>query len=482
MTPDEFAELRVARAAELLRRREVSSTELTRAALEQIERHDGAIHAFLHVAAETALRQAAVADERLERGEGGSPLLGVPFGLKDNISTAGLPTTCGSRILEGYVPPYDATVTRRLREAGAVLVGKTNCDEFAMGSSTEFSAYGPTRNPRDPSRVPGGSSGGSAAAVAAGEVPFALGSDTGGSVRQPAAFCGVVGLKPTYGRVSRFGLVAFGSSLDQVGPLTRDVRDCALVLEAIAGLDPNDSTSLPWPVPRYADALTGDVRGLRVGVPREYFIEGMDPGVDRAVRGAVARLGELGATVGEVSLPHTRYALAAYYVIAPAEASANLARYDGVKYGRSDRAGLDVNGMMSTTRANGFGPEVKRRIMIGTYALSSGYYDAFYLKAQKVRTLVKADFDEAFERFDVLAAPTCPTVAFRLGEKLDDPVSMYLTDVFTVTVNCAGVPGLVLPCGETEGLPVGLQLIGPAGGEETLLRVGHAYEASGVAA
>jgi aspartyl-tRNA(Asn)/glutamyl-tRNA(Gln) amidotransferase subunit A len=481
MNLDEFAGLSVAGASELLRRREVSSTELTRLALERIGASDPTIHAFLHVAADLALRQAGVADERIERGEDG-PLLGVPFALKDNISTVGLPTTCGSRILEGYLPPYDATVTRRLREAGAVLVGKTNCDEFAMGSSTEHSAYGPTRNPRDPSRVPGGSSGGSAAAVAGGQVPFALGSDTGGSVRQPAAFCGVVGLKPTYGRVSRYGLVAFGSSLDQIGPLTRRVRDCALVLEAIAGHDPNDSTSLDWPVPRYAAALNGDVRGLRVGVPREYFVEGLDPGVERAVRGAIARLEQLGATIGEVSLPHTRYALAAYYVIAPAEASSNLARYDGVKYGRSDRDGLDVNGMMSATRANGFGPEVKRRIMIGTYALSSGYYDAYYLKAQKVRSLVKADFDEAFERFDVLAAPTCPTVAFRLGEKLDDPVSMYLTDAFTVTVNCAGVPGLVLPCGEADGMPVGLQLIGPAGGEETLLRAGHAYETSGVAA
>ena len=477
MSPGDFAELTLAGAADLLRRRESSSVELTTAALVQIDRLDGELHAFLHVAGEAALAQAAAADERRANGDSG-PLLGIPFALKDNISTVGQPTTCGSRILEGYLPPYDATVTARLREAGAVLVGKTNCDEFAMGSSTEFSAYGPTRNPRDPSRVPGGSSGGSAAAVGAGEVLFALGSDTGGSVRQPAAFCGVVGMKPTYGRVSRYGLVAYGSSLDQIGPLTRDVRDCALVLEGIAGHDPRDSTSLPSPVPRYVESLTGDLRGLRVGVPSEYFVEGMDPGVERAVRAAVDRLGELGATVGEVSLPHTKYALAAYYVIAPAEASANLARYDGVKYGRSDRDGLDVIGMTATTRANGFGPEVKRRIMVGTYALSSGYYDAYYVKAQKVRSLVKADFDRAFEKFDVLAAPTSPTVAFKIGVKVDDPVAMYLNDIFTVTLNCAGVPGLVVPCGESEGLPVGLQLIGRHGGEETLLRVGHAYETS----
>jgi aspartyl-tRNA(Asn)/glutamyl-tRNA(Gln) amidotransferase subunit A len=477
VSPADYDDLTVARAGEMLRRREASSVDLTIAALEQIARRDPEIHAFLHVAADSALAQATAADERLAAGEVG-PLLGIPFALKDNISTVGQPTTCGSRILEGYRSPYDATVAVRLREAGAVLVGKTNCDEFAMGSSTEFSAYGPTRNPRDPSRVPGGSSGGSAAAVAAGEVLFALGSDTGGSVRQPASFCGVVGMKPTYGRVSRYGLVAYGSSLDQIGPLTRDVRDCALVLEAIAGHDPHDSTSLPGPVPRYADALGGDLAGVRVGVPSEYFVEGMDPGVERAVRDAVDGLRGLGADVGEVSLPHTRYALAAYYVIAPAEASANLARYDGVKYGRSDRDGLDVIGMTATTRANGFGPEVKRRVMIGTYALSSGYYDAYYVKAQKVRSLVKSDFDRAFERFDVLAAPTCPTVAFKLGEKLDDPVAMYLTDVFTVTLNCAGVPGLVVPCGESDGMPVGLQLIGPHGGEEMLLRVGHAYEAS----
>jgi aspartyl-tRNA(Asn)/glutamyl-tRNA(Gln) amidotransferase subunit A len=349
-------------------------------------------------------------------------------------------------------------------------------DEFAMGSSTEFSAYGPTRNPRDPSRVPGGSSGGSAAAVAAGEAFFALGSDTGGSIRLPAAFCGVVGLKPTYGRVSRYGLVAFGSSLDQIGPLARDVRDAALVLGAIAGHDPNDATSLPWEVPDYAASLDRDVRGMRIGVPAEYFAAGLEQGVEAAVRAGVERLRGLGAEVDEVSMPHTRYALAAYYVIAPAEASANLARYEGVKYGYSDRSGPDIWEMFARSREGGFGAEVKRRIMIGTYALSSGYYDAYYLQAQKVRTLVKGDFDKAFERFDALVAPTCPTVAFPIGAKTDDPVSMYLTDVLTVTVNCAGVPALVVPCGESEGLPVGMQLIGPAGGEEKLLRLGHAFE------
>jgi aspartyl-tRNA(Asn)/glutamyl-tRNA(Gln) amidotransferase subunit A len=475
----ELADLTVHGAADLLRRRDVSSVELTRAALDRIERRDGELNAYLHVAADAALAAAQAADGRLAReGEAAPALCGIPYGLKDNISTADMPTTCGSRILEGYRPPYDATAAARLKAAGAVLLGKLNMDEFAMGSSTEFSAFGPTRNPRDPTRVPGGSSGGPGAAAAAGEGLFTLGSDTGGSVRLPAAFCGVVGLKPTYGRVSRYGLVAFGSSLDQIGPLTRSVRDAALVLGSIAGHDPLDSTSLETPVPDYAAALRRDVAGLRVGVPREYFASGLEPGVEQAVRAAIARLRELGASVDEVDMPHTRYALAAYYVIAPSEASANLARYDGVKYGLSIREGGDLFSMFARTRGQGFGPEVKRRIMIGTYALSSGYYDAYYVKAQKVRTLVKGDFDRAFERFDVLAAPTCPTVAFKIGQKTDDPVSMYLTDVLTVTVNCAGVPALVLPCGESEGLPVGLQLIGPSGGEEKLFHAAYAYEQS----
>ncbi|MBI2942081.1 MAG: Asp-tRNA(Asn)/Glu-tRNA(Gln) amidotransferase subunit GatA, partial [Chloroflexi bacterium] len=409
-------------------------------------------------------------------GDDLSPLAGIPLAVKDNICTTFARTTCGSRIMENFVPPYDATVVERLRAAHAIVVGKTNMDEFAMGSSCEHSAFGPTRNPVDTSRVPGGSSGGSAAAVAAGEALGALGSDTGGSVRLPASFCGVVGLKPTYGRVSRYGLVAFGSSLDQIGPLARDVTDAALLLNVIAGPDPCDSTSLPWPVPDYTRGLVPDVRGLRIGVPREYFVAGMQPEVEATIRGAIRRLEGLGARVGEVSLPYTRFALAAYYVVAPAEASTNLARYDGVKYGLSIRDDLDVWQMFERTREVGFGPEVKRRIMLGTYALSSGYYEAYYLRAQKMRTLIKQDFDRAFAEFDVLAAPTAPTVAFTIGERVDDPIQMYLTDVFTVTVNVAGIPGLTVPAGLATGLPVGLQLLGPAGGEETLFRVGYTLE------
>ncbi len=475
-----LASLTVHGAGDLLRRHEISAVDLTRDCLAQIERREPTTRAFLTVTADAALEQARDADRRLASGESG-PLLGIPYALKDNMCVAGVRTTAGSRILETFVPPYDSSVARRLREAGAVLVGKTNLDEFAMGSSTEFSAYYPTRNPRDPSRVPGGSSGGSAAAVAADECLFALGSDTGGSVRLPASFCGVVGMKPTYGRVSRYGLIAFASSLDQIGPLTKDVTDCATVLGAIAGHEPLDSTSLDWPVPDYGEALAGGLRAdgqpLRIGVPREYFVAGIQPGVEARVRDGIDRLAALGAEVAETSLPYTRYALDAYYVIAPAEASANLARYDGVKYGLSIR-GADAFSAMEATREAGFGPEVKRRIMLGTYALSSGYYDAYYLRAQRVRTLIKRDFDAAFERFDVLAVPTAPTVAFRLGERTDDPLAMYLTDVCTVTVNIAGIPGLVVPCGESEGLPVGLQLLGPAGGEARLLRAGYALEDS----
>ena len=460
-----------------MRTRQISAVELTRSVLDQIERVDGQLHAFLAVMPRQALERAASIDAARAAGQELGPLAGIPVAVKDNMCTRGTLTTCGSRILHNFVPPYDATVVRKLRDAGAVIIGKTNLDEFAMGSSTEHSAFGPTRNPRDPSRVPGGSSGGSAAAVAANEAMVALGSDTGGSVRLPASFCGVVGMKPTYGRVSRFGLVAYASSLDQIGPLTKDVTDCALVLNAIAGHDPNDSTSLDWAVPDYTQALVPEVRGMRVGVPREYFVAGMQPEVEASVRAAIAALESIGAAVGEVSLPHTRYALDAYYVIAPAEASANLARYDGVKYGLgpADRD-VDIFTAMEATRAAGFGAEAKRRIMLGTYALSSGYYDAYYLRAQKVRTLIKQDFDRAFERFDVLITPTAPTVAFRLGERVDDPWAMYLTDVCTVTVNIAGIPGLVVPCGESGGLPIGLQILGPAGGEETLLRVGFAYE------
>lgn len=465
-------------AGDLLRRREISAIDLVNAVLDQIEQREPTIRAYITRTPDDARRQAAEIDRRFASGEELPPLAGIPIALKDNLCTAGIRTTCASRILENFVPPYDATVVRKLRESGAIILGKTNMDEFAMGSSTEFSAFYPTANPWNPAMVPGGSSGGSAAAVAAGEALAALGSDTGGSIRTPASFCGVVGLKPTYGRVSRYGLVAFGSSLDQIGPLTRDVTDAALLLAAIAGHDPNDSTTLDWPVPDYREALRPDVKGLRIGVPREYFVEGMDPLVAQAVRQAILKIGSLGASVDETSLPNTRYALAAYYIVAPAEASANLARYDGVKYGLRV-PGADVWEMFDRTREVGFGPEVKRRIMVGTFTLSAGYHEAYYLRAQKVRTLIKQDFDRAFQEFDVLAVPTTPTPAFPIGARIEDPVAMYLTDVFTVTVNAAGIPGLVVPCALVHGLPVGLQLLGRAGSEETLLRVGYAFEQSG---
>jgi aspartyl-tRNA(Asn)/glutamyl-tRNA(Gln) amidotransferase subunit A len=405
-----------------------------------------------------------------------NPLMGIPVAIKDVICTKGIPTTCASRILEGFVPPYDATVIELLYERGAVLLGKTNMDEFAMGSSTENSAFFPTHNPWDLSRVPGGSSGGSAAAVAADECIYSLGTDTGGSVRQPAALCGVVGLKPTYGRVSRYGLVAFASSLDQIGPITKDVEDAAIVMNAIAHYDPRDSTSVNAPTPDYTRALLPEIKGLRIGVPKEYFIEGMQEGVEEAIRKAIEELEELGAEVGEVSLPHTDYSLPTYYIIAPAEASANLARYDGVKYGFSYPRADDIWDNYRKTRQVGFGDEVRRRIMLGTYALSAGYYDAYYLKAQKVRTLIKRDFDLAFEEFDVIVAPTSPTVAFKLGEKVDDPLQMYLSDVFTLSMNLAGICGISIPCGFSDGLPVGMQIMGPAFAEEKVLQVAYAYE------
>jgi len=471
----DLASLTIRRAAEMLRRREVSAVELTQALLDRIVEVDNSLRAYLTLAPETALAQAAEADQRRSAGED-HPLLGIPLAIKDVICVEGLPSTCGSRILENYVPPFSATVVEKLRAAGAVLLGKTNTDEFAMGSSTENSAYFTTHNPWDLERVPGGSSGGSAAAVAADLAFGALGSDTGGSVRQPAAFCGIVGIKPTYGRVSRWGLVAFASSLDQIGCLTRDVGDAALLLEAIAGYDSRDSTAMKVPVPRYADALSGDVRGLRIGVPREYFGAGMQPEVEAAVQAAIATLADLGAEIVEVSLPHTEYALPVYYLIAPAEASANLARYDGIRYGLSIE-GQDLWDSYRQTRANGFGPEVKRRIMLGTYALSAGYYDAYYLKAGKVRTLIRRDFDGALEQCDVLVAPTTPTTAFRIGEKADDPLQMYLQDVYTLALSLAGLPGLTLPCGfDSAGLPIGLQIMGAAFEEATLLRVAQAYE------
>jgi aspartyl-tRNA(Asn)/glutamyl-tRNA(Gln) amidotransferase subunit A len=459
----------------------VTATAATEAHLARIAARDGALHAFLHVDADGARAAAARVDAALARGEAVGPLAGVPVGLKDNLVTRGLPTTCGSRILAGYRPPYDGAAWERLRAAGAILLGKLNLDEFAMGSSTESSAFGATRNPHDPTRVPGGSSGGSAAAVAAGLCALALGTDTGGSIRQPASYCGVVGVKPTYGRVSRYGVIAFASSLDQLGPLGRTVADCALGLEILAGPDPRDATSLPAPVPRYRDAAGRGVAGLRVGVPREYFGAGLDGEVEAAVRAAIAGLAAAGATVVEVSLPHTEHAIAAYYLIATAEASSNLARYDGVRYGlREPRPSL--RDTYRATRAAGFGPEVKRRIMLGTYALRAGYYDQYYRKAQCVRTLVREDFTRAFAACDLLATPTAPVPPFRLGEKLADPLAMYLCDVYTTSCNLAGLPGLSVPCGRTAGgLPIGLQLIGRALDEETLFRAAFVVEAQAAA-
>ncbi len=481
---DSLYRLTAHEAAELLRRREVSSVDLTRAVFDRIREVEKRVHAFLTLTENEALAQARAADERIAGGEAGS-LTGIPAAIKDVICTKGVRTTCGSRILENFVPPYDAHVIERLRTAGFVMAGKTNMDEFAMGSSGENSAFGPTHNPWAPDRVPGGSSAGSAAAVACGEVFYALGTDTGGSIRQPACLSGVVGLKPTYGRVSRYGLVAFGSSLDQIGPFARSVRDAALVFQAIAGHDLRDSTSADLtsaPVPDVDGALVPDVKGLRVGVPQEYFIEGMDGAVRKAVEGAVAELEALGAEVDwEVSLPSTEHALSVYYIIAPSEASANLARYDGVKYGYSYTEGGSMWENMERTRQFGFGDEVKRRIMLGTYALSAGYYDAYYLKAQKVRTLIRREFDAAFETHDVLVTPVSPTPAFRLGEKMDDPLQMYLSDIFTIPVNIAGLPGISVPCGfataaDSARLPIGLQILAKPFDESTLLRVAYAYE------
>ncbi len=475
MNTSDIIGLTVHRARELLDRREVSSVELTRAVLERIQQVEESVKAFVTVTDALALEQARRADERIASGDA-APLTGIPMQLKDNMTTKGVRTTCSSRMLESFVPPYDATVTRKLYEQGAVLVGKGNLDEFAMGSSTENSAFFPTRNPWDLERVPGGSSGGPAAAVAADECIFSLGSDTGGSIRQPAALCGVVGLKPTYGLVSRYGLVAFASSLDQIGPITKDVTDCALVLNAIAGHDHCDSTSINRDVPDYTRSLKGDLSGLRIGVPREYFVEGMDKGVEDATRRAIQALKGLGATIEETSLPHTSYSLAVYYIIAPSEASANLARYDGVKYGFAVQDADTMWEALEKTRQHGFGPEVKRRIMLGTYALSAGYYDAYYLKALRVRTLIRREFEEAFRRFDAMVMATSPSVAFRFGEKTADPVQMYLNDVLTMPANIAGIPGISVPCGLSDGLPVGLQIMAPALGEETLLRIAYAYE------
>src|SRR5262245_28554252 len=471
-----FAALTLHEAAEKLRRREFSSEELTQAVLKDIADNDDKVRAYITLARDSALAQAREADEQLKHNEAASPVLGIPIALKDNFLTRGLRTTCASKILGDFIPPYDATSVKKLRGAGAVITGKTNLDEFAMGSSAENSAFFPTRNPWNLERIPGGSSGGSAAAVAADECIAALGTDTGGSIRQPAACCGIVGVKPTYGRVSRYGIIAFASSMDQVGPLAKDVRDAALLLEAVAGHDPADSTSATHPVPRYAETLTGDIKGLRLGIPKEYFVSGMQAEVEQAVRGAIGELEKHGAVIEEISLPHTEFAVAVYYLIATAEASSNLARYDGMRFGH--RAGAQhLTETFMLSRAEGFGAEVKRRIMLGTYALSAGYYDAYYLKAQRVRTLIKRDFDQVFQRCDAIITPTAPTTAFEIGEKIADPLQMYLSDIYTISINLAGLPALSLPCGfDAAGMPIGMQIIGKHFDEATILKVAHRYE------
>jgi aspartyl-tRNA(Asn)/glutamyl-tRNA(Gln) amidotransferase subunit A len=472
-----LSELSAAEIARRVKAKDVSAKEVAVFFLDRAKRCDQSLKAFISFSEEAALGQAEAVDKQVHAGEDPGPLAGVPIAVKDNMCVEGTRTTCASKILENFTANYDASVITSLRAAGAVFLGKTNLDEFAMGSSTENSAYFTTRNPWDTDRVPGGSSGGSAAAVAARMAPLALGSDTGGSIRQPAALCGVVGLKPTYGRVSRFGLVAFASSLDQIGPFATTVSDAALLLQSLAGHDPKDSTSAQIPVPNYVAALGRGVKGLRIGLPKEYFIDGMDPEVEKAVRQAVATLESLGAIVKEVSLPHTDAGLSVYYVLAPSEASANLARFDGVRYGYRSPKAENLLQQYEFSRDEGFGAEVKRRIMLGTYALSSGYYDAYYLKAQKVRTLIKQDFDRAFETVDVIATPTAPTAAFKAGEKSDDPLQMYLSDVFTISCNLAGLPGLSIPCGFTsKKLPIGLQLLGKPFDEETLFAAANAFE------
>jgi aspartyl-tRNA(Asn)/glutamyl-tRNA(Gln) amidotransferase subunit A len=472
----ELCQLTAYQLHEMLMRKEVTSREITESVLKRIARVEDRIHAFITLTPDVARQQAALADARIQKGET-TPLTGIPLAIKDLICTQGVRTTCGSHILENYIPPYDATVIEKLKAAGAVLVGKANMDEFAMGSSTENSFFGPTRNPWDLERIPGGSSGGAAAAVAAGECIASLGSDTGGSIRQPASCCGVVGIKPTYGRVSRYGLVAFASSLDQIGPFSKDVRDAALLLQAICGHDFRDSTSVNVPVPDFTQSLVDNVRGMILGIPKECFREGLDPEVESAFREAVRNLEKLGAKTVEVSLPHSEYALAVYYIIAPAEASSNLARYDGVKYGFRAKGSFDLMEMYKETRSQGFGAEVKRRIMLGTYALSAGYYEAYYRKAAQVRTLVRQDFEKTFAHCDVLLTPTAPTPAFKLGEKVDNPLQMYLSDIFTIPCNLAGLPGLSLPGGfSKQGLPIGLQILANHFQEEKMLRAAYVYE------
>jgi aspartyl-tRNA(Asn)/glutamyl-tRNA(Gln) amidotransferase subunit A len=473
----DLKELTIDTARTAVQERKTSALALAEAYYARIQKEDGQIGAFLTLSKERALEQADRIDRLAAEGKTLPPLGGVPVGIKDVMSTRGLRTTAGSKILENYIPPYDCTAVARLEAAGAVVLGKMNCDEFAMGSSNENSAYHPVRNPRGLNRVPGGSSGGSAAAVAAEMVVVALGSDTGGSIRQPASFCGVVGLMPTYGRVSRYGLIAFASSLDHIGPLAKTVKDAAIVLRTIAGRDPMDSTSAEVPVPDYVAELDKPVRGMKLGVAKEYFGEGLDDEVRQAVEAAIDKLKGLGCEIVPVSLPHTPYAIPTYYLIATAEASANLARFDGVRYGHRARGVKTLSEMYRRSRDEGFGAEVKRRIMLGTYALSAGYYDAYYLKAQKVRTLLTRDFDEAFRKVDAIVTPTSPTAAFRLGEKSNDPLAMYLADIYTVTADLAGIPGISVPCGETrEKLPIGLQILGKHFDEAAILRVAHAYE------
>jgi len=473
----ELFNLTIHELRDMLGKGETTSQAITESVLGRITAVDDKVKAYITVTADVAREQAAEADKRRKAGEAISPLLGIPIAIKDNMCTEGIRTTCASKILGNFIPPYDATVVNKLKKAGSVICGKPNLDEFAMGSSTENSGFFATKNPWDLERIPGGSSGGSAAAVAAGECIASLGSDTGGSIRQPAACCGVVGLKPTYGRVSRFGLVAFASSLDQIGPITKDVEDAAILMNAIAGHDRRDSTSANMAVPDFTKALKKDVKGLKIGIPKEYFIEGMDPEVDRAVREAIKTLEKLGATTVDVSLPHTEYAVATYYILATSEASSNLARYDGVKYGFRAQGAKDLLEMYMKSRSQGFGPEVKRRIMLGTYALSAGYYDAYYKKGQQVRTLIKRDFDEAFKKVDIIATPTAPTAAFKIGEKSSDPLQMYLSDIFTISVNLAGIPGISQPCGFTKDrMPIGLQLLGNNFGEESIMHAAYAYE------
>jgi aspartyl-tRNA(Asn)/glutamyl-tRNA(Gln) amidotransferase subunit A len=469
-------ELTITQAHEKLKSREISSQELTQAVLKRIERLEPKINAYITLTPELALEQARQADQQITQGQI-NPLTGIPLAVKDLISTKGIRTTCASRILENYIPPYDATVMNQLRSQGIVLLGKLNMDEFAMGSSTENSAFKTTHNPWNLDHIPGGSSGGSAAAVAAGECLAAVGSDTGGSIRQPASHCGVVGLKPTYGRVSRFGLVAFASSLDQIGPLSKNVTDCALLMNRLAGYDAKDSTSVPRPVPDYREGLSKGVKGLTLGIPKQYFVAGMDPDVEQAVRRAITVLETVGATCREIELPHTEYAIAVYYIVATAEASSNLARYDGVKYGYRAPQERTLMEMYQQTRSRGFGAEVIRRIMLGTYVLSAGYYDAYYRKASQVRSLILQDFAQAFQTCDLIVTPVAPTPAFRLGEKSSDPLQMYLTDIFTISANLAGIPGISLPCGfSTQGLPIGLQILGNHFTEETILQAAYAFE------